>query len=95
MKGIRWAIGVGRSWSSGDLSDALPKSVPTDDPRASRYLATAAGYNRAAEEMGYRSLQDAITAGRMSEIISACRGDIAPRTKAPLAQGLDAGTGRL
>jgi hypothetical protein len=69
MKGIRWASGVGRSWSSGDLSDALPKSVPTDDPRASRYLATAAGYNRVAEEMGYRSLQDAITAGRMSEII--------------------------
>jgi hypothetical protein len=69
MKVIRWAGGIGRFWGARNLVEALPKPVAKDDPRATRYLAQAEGYNKAAEAMGYGSFQEAVAAGKMREIV--------------------------
>ena len=44
-------------------------SAPLLDPRAARYFAMAARYNGAAEELGYLSLEHAVRAGRMPDIL--------------------------
>ena len=44
-------------------------STPVLDPRAARYFAMAARYNTAAEELGYLSLEHAVRAGRMPDIL--------------------------
>jgi hypothetical protein len=54
-------------WLNGSEQSAPPK--PERDPRAERYFATAARYNAAASALGYESLEQALSDGRMSEIL--------------------------
>ena len=42
---------------------------PVPDSRAERYFAKAAAYNAAASEMGFLSLESAVRAGRMGEVV--------------------------
>lgn len=51
------------------LKDAVPVSVPEHDTRAQRYFSTAERYNAAAADLGFKSLEDALKAGRMREIV--------------------------
>jgi hypothetical protein len=39
------------------------------DSRAERYFAKAAAYNAAASELGFLSLEEAVRAGRMGEVV--------------------------
>jgi hypothetical protein len=51
----------------GDRKTTSPSAVP--DSRAERYFAKAAAYNAAASEMGFLSLEAAVRAGRMGEVV--------------------------
>ena len=46
-----------------------PTPEPALDPRAARYFEQAARYNAAATELGYLSLEHAVRAGKMPEIL--------------------------
>ena len=50
------------------------------DPRAARYFAMAARYNAAAEELGYLSLEHAVRAGRMTDILRCAGAECAVRS---------------
>jgi hypothetical protein len=60
--------------SSGSVVD--PRAIPTSasthnapDPRAVKYFALAARYNAAATEMGFQSLEAALSAGQLREVL--------------------------
>ena len=57
-------LAPGRPAEAHDHSPA-----PSLDPRAERYFATAARYNAAATDLGYLSLEHAVRAGRMADIL--------------------------
>jgi hypothetical protein len=59
-----------------DNKTSPPSAVP--DSRAERYFAKAAAYNAAASQMGFLSLEAAVRAGRMREVVR--------RAAAPLPQ---------
>jgi hypothetical protein len=63
----------------GDRKTPSPAAVP--DSRAERYFARAAAYNAAASEMGFLSLEAAVRAGRMGEVVR--------RASAPPAQSVE------
>jgi hypothetical protein len=48
---------------------SIPEAVSTPDPRAARYFSMAARYNAAAVELGYLSLEHAVKAGRMPDVL--------------------------
>jgi hypothetical protein len=49
---------------------ALPSPThPLVDPRAERYFAIAARYNAAAADLGYQSLEHAVRAGKMPDVL--------------------------
>jgi hypothetical protein len=63
-------------WSAGAVSGppripnkSVPDGAPSPDPRAVRYFSIAARYNAAAAELGYLSLEQAVKAGRMPEVL--------------------------
>jgi hypothetical protein len=69
MKVTLWKSGYLKA-KADPLANAVPKSVPKEDPRAARYLAKAHRFNAVATELGYESLEHAIKAGRMREIFA-------------------------
>ena len=50
-----------------------PTPEPALDPRAARYFEQAARYNAAARDLGYLSLEHAVRAGKMPEILHRAR----------------------
>ncbi len=63
-------------WSAGTVSGpphisekTVPETAPSPDPRAVRYFSIAARYNAAASELGYLSLEHAVRAGRMTDVL--------------------------
>jgi hypothetical protein len=63
-------------WSAGTVSGppripekTVPEVAASPDPRAVRYFSIAARYNAAAAELGYLSLEHAVKAGRMPEVL--------------------------
>ena len=63
-----------RQFRARALPAPMTPTAQTLDPRAERYFATADRYNRAATDLGYLSLEHAIRAGRMPEILSRAAG---------------------
>ena len=64
---LKSRTGAGRPIAEGNSAHATPEA-PIDS-RAERYFARAARYNAIATELGYLSLEVAVRAGRMSEIL--------------------------
>ena len=54
---------------------AISEGEIAPDPRAVRYQATAARYHSAAAGLGFRSLDEAIRAGAMPNILRQAAGD--------------------
>ena len=72
-------------WSAGAVSGPprIPKNTiadfaPSPDPRALRYFSIAARYNAAAAELGYLSLEHAVKAGRMPDVLRMASADHHP-----------------
>ena len=53
----------------------VPDVAPSPDPRAVRYFSLAARYNAAAAELGYLSLEHAVRAGRMPDVLRMASSD--------------------
>ena len=49
--------------------------APSSDPRAVRYFSIAARYNAAAADLGYLSLEHAVRAGRMPDVLRMASSD--------------------
>jgi hypothetical protein len=69
-------------WSAGILSGpprtsekTVPEPAPSPDPRAVRYFSIAARYNAAAAALGYLSLEHAVKAGRMPDVLRIASSD--------------------
>lgn len=69
-------------WSAGAISGPprIPKTTvadvaPSPDPRAVRYFSIAARYNAAAAKLGYLSLEHAVKAGRMPDVLRIASSD--------------------
>ena len=63
-------------WSAGPVSgppripnQTDPDAAPSPDPRALRYFSIAARYNAAAAKLGFLSLEHAVRAGRMPDVL--------------------------
>ena len=69
-------------WSAGAVSGPprIPNKpvadvAPSPDPRAVRYFSIAARYNAAAADLGYLSLEHAVRAGRMPDVLQMASSD--------------------